>query len=125
MRTVAVTYFGSSDKDLTAARRHNEMFIVTDWLTEALTRGPGIHGPGIPIYDFSTETPVNTNDWIEVESATVEPLMDQFNLWTIPVDLRYGVTREESEWDQAYPPEEGVPSQITDIKWRVEITRDY
>jgi hypothetical protein len=123
-RTVALTYFGSSDRELSATKRQNEMFIVTDWLTESLSRGAGINGPAIQVYDFSTTEPTPTGIWMDVEQAVVEPIMDQYGLWTIPVDLRYGVDKPESEWYNRSDGSFTTPVQITDLKWRVEIKYD-
>ena len=120
VKTATVTYFGS--QDITEEQRHNEAWIASDWLAEAFGRGYGVHGPIIPIYDFHLDPPDQTTEWIEVESATAEPVLDQFNLWTVPIDLRYAVSRPEAE----YSPETNLINPngtlITDIKWRVELT---
>lgn len=106
-RVVALTFFGSDT--LTEEDKYQEAWRAHDWLTEILMRGFGVHGPLIRIHDFSEDPPAETLDWIEVTSASVEQRPDKFGLWTVPVDLRYLVTRDEAEFI------EEEPVDVTDV----------
>lgn len=110
-RIINLTWFGS--EDISETDRVDESLVVHDILGEIFERGEH-RGPLIPIRDYSTDPPTNTNDWIMVTEATVERAPDQYGLWTVPVNLRYSVRR-----DEARPVEIGIP--ITAIKKRVEI----
>lgn len=97
-RVLALTFFGGDEQS--EEDRYQEAWRVHDWLSEVFMRGFGHHGPVIQVFDFSEDPASLTSDWIEVESATVEQRPDKFGLWTVPVDLRYHVTRDEAEFTE-------------------------
>ena len=117
IKNIACTFFGSSTDNLDDDRRHFEALQVADYLAEFFGRGTGlgVHGPLIPIYDFSLNEPALTGDWMEIDSATVTTSKDEFGLWMTPVDVRYAVSRDEVPVDEA----PGVI--ILNIEGRVEI----
>lgn len=115
IKNSAITFFGSSVDDLDEDERHFEALQVFDYLSEFFGRA-NVHGPLIPIYDFSKNEPELTDDWMFIEAASVNLVKDEYNLWMAPVDLRYSVSRDE------VPNTEIVPdSIIMNIQRRIEI----
>ena len=113
IKDLSLTYFGS--EHMSPEDRHAEGLAVADWLTEFFGRG-SYHGPIIPIYDFSGQVPTRTEDWIEIDSASADLRKDNYGLWTVPVDIRYGVSRDEVNYGDG---DTSVP--ITDVQFKVEI----
>jgi hypothetical protein len=117
IKNIAVTYSGSSiDQVKDDQKRHFEALQVADYLTEFFSRGH-VHGPLIPIYDFSTNEPTLTSDWMEIDTATFSPMKDEYGNWMVPGDVRYAVARDEVPPDPA--DDSGVI--ILNIVGRVEI----
>jgi hypothetical protein len=112
-RNVSMTWWGSNvGSDLAA-----EAYRAADWLTTQLGRNTydGINGPMVQIWDFSGDEPVETDQWIEIDTATnIFPSTDEFGLWRISVDLRYSVERGE---------EDPTTPVITNINKKITITQ--
>jgi len=115
VRNIVCTYFGSLSEDKPIDERANEASRVHDWLTEVFARG-NHRGPIIPIYNFAADPPASTEDWIEIETAVVELRPDKFNLWTVPAEIRYAVSRDEAESEQV------TGTTISSVERRIIIT---
>lgn len=91
IRTATITFFGSDG--LSELEREEESMEVFAWLSEAFTRGPDGRGVVIPIRDFSDPERPLTGDYLRVESFTISRRQDLYELWTVPADISWRVSR--------------------------------
>lgn len=88
-RSISMLWWSEEDPETAMASAHN----VADWLVKMLSHGGEQRLSVFRIYDWSTESPRSTNEFMEIDALSIDarPLPDEYGFWMTALDFRYTV----------------------------------